>query len=131
MVALKRSKQMQGARWEEIGFVKYLLILHSNQGASHYTRLRTSYPGRVRKTQATSERSDLVELVVMRRPRVGRKALALSMGEPMNNRRRKKAEQILRSRRRMSSNNSSRLWELWWRLFVESLLTLADDGRRA
>lgn len=73
----------------------------------------------------------LVELVVMRRPRVGRKALAWRMGEPMNNSRRKKAEQILRSRRRMSSNNSSRVWELWWRLFVESLLTLADDGRRA
>lgn len=58
MVASKRPEQMQGAgRWEEMGFVKYLLILPSNQGTSHCTRLRTNYPGRVRKTQAASGRS--------------------------------------------------------------------------
>jgi hypothetical protein len=78
---------------------------------------------------AMSKVSRPVRLKVMGQGQVGRKALVLRTGEPMSSGRRKKAEQVLPSRRRISSNNHNRVWRFYSQLFVESLLTLADDGR--
>jgi hypothetical protein len=94
-----------------------------------HTLLKTfkDFQERVLKGRVLSKVSRLVS---MGRLKVGRKALVLRMGEPMSNRTRRKTEQVLPSRRRFSSNNHNRLWRFCWQLLVESLLTLADDGRR-
>jgi hypothetical protein len=113
-----------------MGFVKYLFDIAFE--LPDHTLLETSKDSqeRVLKGRIASKVSRLVSIKVTGRLQVGRKALVLRMGEPMSNRRRKKTEQVLPSRRRFSSNNHNRLWRFCWQLLVESLLTLADDGRR-
>ena len=105
------------------------LISPSSYRNKHCPTLPVNYQREMRTTQTMSKVSRPVRLRLMGRTWVGCKASVLRMGEPMNSRRRKKAEQFLPSRRRISSNNHNRLWKLCSLLFVDTLLTLADDGR--